>query len=295
MSSSWKDYVGFESITYAVVNADEKAWNQLYFDLGSLILDSGERINFDDPGLQTFFRAISLESAGPETRLNDLTEGLRRWNSHHSILGPGQYDTTLIEAFREACADQGWAEVDTLMETLYSVTPSRAFECVRTLIDPEDTGVNGKTCYSISLGVSAPRASHRYHDFLDKWRVLGSTPEFALRYLHNVLKAQYTSVMEGVWAYQDGRIAPSVEPQGTFLADLATKGIPDEVVLKKNGKAYARIEVRPLLDGDGFGIRWEKAKFPVNEKATVLAVAAIAPDREARRIRAEILQDDLGM
>lgn len=61
MKADWKDYVGFETITYAMVNSKEKVWEQLYFDLGSLRLDDGSMVNFQDPGLKAFFRVLSVD------------------------------------------------------------------------------------------------------------------------------------------------------------------------------------------------------------------------------------------
>lgn len=181
------------------------------------------------------------------------------------------------------------------METLFSATPSKAFECVRTFVDPTDPGVDGPTCYSLSLSVMAPRTLHLYHEFLDKWRVLGSTPELVLKHLPGLLDSHYNSFMTDLKAHQEGKIAEQTPPHGTFLADMAVKGMPDGVIIKKNGTVYAKIDVRLSQEGEGFDILWHTAKFRIKEKATVLALAAIAPARDARQIRAELLQDELGM
>lgn len=294
MKSGWSDYVGFEAITYAMVNSKEKPWEQLYFDLGSLRLDDGSSVNFDDPGLKAFFRVLSVDEFGPETRLSDVKNMIRSWESRN-ILGPGQCDTAPIRALRDTCAEHGWETVDGLMETLFSATPSKAFECVRTYVDPADPGADGSTCYSLSLSVMAPRTLHSYHSFLDKWRVLGSTPEFALKHLSSLLESQYSGFISDLNAHQAGQIAEDAPPQGTFLADMAVKGMPDQIILRKNGKIFATVNVRLSQENKGFDIRWNTVKFPIFEKATVLALAAIAPDREARVIRAELLEDELGM
>lgn len=287
MELSWKDYLAFDAITFAVVNAGERDWKQLYFDIGSLVLDDGSKVDLADRGVQALFQALGLEDVTPETTLQTLTDGLRRWNRNHNYEGPGQHDMTAIRAFRDVCEENGWAAVDGLLSTLYSATPSKAFKCLRTTFDPTDPGIDGAQCYSLVLSVKANLSSTSYYDFNDKWRVVGSEPRFVIPHLVNLVNLVNT--------HYAGVISESVPPQATHTADLAARGMPDKVEVRKNGIIFATVVVWPNPDGQSIDIRWSTTRLLKEDKNLMLALAAIAPEREGRMIRASFLEDELGM
>lgn len=284
MNSSWMDYVAFKSVTYAVSNRDQKAWKQLYRTIHELVLDGGGSPQLQDPGVKALFLAIGYDVVNDYGHLDKLTSDLGQWGAKRKN-GPGQYDMSLISDLRMTCDQHGWAAVDALMETLYDIPVSRVFTEPRTIVELSDSDVDGDQCYSISLSLRAKYGTtEAIYNMDDKWRVLASRPELLPKHIVPLIDAHYSNLMN------QGR-----PTEATITDKLAASGMPISVAITKNGNTIASMRVGICTDGSGVEIMWSTAKLLINDKALMESLAAIAPAKDANRLKGQFLEDALGL
>lgn len=285
MTSSWLDYVAFYEIASGVVDAGKKADNLPFYDFGSMILEGGGKVQLADPGIKALMLAVRLDDVDGNTFLENLTRKISLWKVQHSSKGPGQYDMSPIVNLRTTCDQYGWDGVDSMMQTLYGVTVSRAFSTPRTLIDPSDRGVDGDQCYSVSLKVRGnPGRASIHYEFADPWRFLTSSPEKLVDRLSSLVECHFF-----------GTKLQERQPSATQISALADSSIPVAVNIKKNGLRVATMKVKLNADGASVEIDWPTARVMLDDRAVMASLAAIAPARDASRIKATFLEAALGL
>jgi hypothetical protein len=284
MNSSWTDYVAFKAVTFAVSNREQKAWKQLYKTLHELVLDCGSSPQLQDPGVKALFLAIGYDVVSDYGQLDKLTSCLGQWGANRKK-GPGQYDMSLIGDFRKACDQHGWAAVDALMETLYDIMVSRVFSEPRAIIEPSDPGVDGEQCYALSLTLRAKYGeTTAYYTIDDNWKVLASRPELLPKHIVQLVDGHYENLMN-----------PARQPGATRTDSLAASAMPILLEITKNGITVASMRVGMSTDTPGVEIIWSTAKLLVNDQALMESLAAIAPVKDANRLKGKFLEDALGL
>lgn len=279
MKSSWLDYVAFNAITFGVSNYKVRT---LYYTFYELELNCGGGVQLDDPGVQALLRAIDYDVVRDKGYLDILTDKLR---AKYSSSGPGQYDMSLIRSFRETCDQHGWGAVDALMETLYEISVSRVFSAPRTLVEQEDTGVDGDQCYALSLMVKVkPEQANAPFLLEDKWRVLASRPERLVKHLVRLLDDHYSN-----------SLSQTRSPEATPAAEWAASGVPTSLKIIKNDNIIASMSVRLKANASGVQINWATAQVFTDDRRLVDMLAAIAPAKDANRLKGKFLEDALGL
>lgn len=278
------NYVAFNAVTYAVSNRDQKAWKQLYRTLHELVLDSGGSPQLQDPGVKALFLAIGYDVVNDYGHLDKLTSCLGQWGAIRKK-GPGQYDMSLIGDFRKTCYQHGWGAVDALMETLYDIPVSRVFLEPRTIIEPSDPGVDGDQCYALSLRLRAKYGmTNAHYEMDDKWRVLASRPELLPKHIVQLVDDHFSNLMN--------EARPT---EATRTATLAASGMPISLAITKNGSTIASMRVGMSTGAPGVEIIWSTAKLLVNDQALMESLVAIAPTKDANRLKGQFLEDALGL
>jgi hypothetical protein len=284
MKSSWIDYVAFKAVTYAVSNHDKKAWRWLYRTLNDLVLDSGGSPQLQDPGVKALFLAIGYDVASDLGQLDKLTSCLGQWGANRKK-GPGQYDMSPISDLRKICDEHGWGAVDALMETLYDITVSRVFLEPRAIIEPSDLGVDGDQCYALSLTLRARYGeTEAYYTMDDKWRVLASRPELLSPHIVRLVDDHVSNQMNE---------ARKIEAMRTDT--LAAAAMPILLEITKNGSTVASMRVGMRTDSPGVEIMWSTAKLLVNDQALMESLVAIAPVKDAYRLKGQFLEEAMGL
>lgn len=279
MQSSWVDYVAFNAITFGVSNYKVRT---LFYTFDELELNCGGGVQLDDPGVQALLRAIDYDLVRDKGYLDILTDKLR---AKYSSRGPGQYDMSLIRNLRETCDQHGWGAVDALMETLYEISVSRIFSEPRALIESEDAGVDGVQCYALSLMVKVKNEQTDNHFPLeDNWRVLASRPELLTQHLVKLLDDHYSN-----------SISQTRSPEATPAAEWASLGLPTSLRITKNGNTVASMSVILKGGGSGVEINWATAQVFTDDRRLVDMLAAIAPAKDANRLKGKFLEEAMGL
>jgi hypothetical protein len=279
MKSSWLDYVAFNAITFGVSNYMVKT---LYYPLDELELNCGGGVQLDDPGVKALLRAIDYDLVRDKGQIDVLTDRLR---ASYKSGGPGQCDMSLVRNLRETCDQHGWGAVDSLMETLYEISVSRVFSEPRTIIESEDPGVDGDQCYALSLMVKVKNEQTNTHYQLeDKWRVLASRPELLAPHLVRILDDHYSN-----------SLSQTRSREATPAAECASLGVPTSLNITKNGNIIASMNVCLRASASGVQIYWATAQVFTDDRRLVDMLAAIAPAKDANRLKGKYLEDALGL
>jgi hypothetical protein len=279
MKSSWLDYVAFNAITFAVSQYKVRT---LYYTFDELELNCGGGVQLDDPGIQALLRAIDYDLVRDKGYIDIFTDKLR---ASYISQGPGQFDMSQVRNLRETCDQHGWGAVDALMETLYEVSVSRVFSEPRTVIEFDDPGLDGDDCYALSMMVKVKPAQSNVPFLLeDKWRVLASRPERLIKHLVKLLDEHYSN-----------SLSQNRSPEATPTAEWAASGIPTSLKITKNDNIIAYMTVRLKPNASGIKINWATAQVFTDDRRLVDMLAAIAPAKDANRLKGKFLEEALGL
>jgi hypothetical protein len=248
-------------------------------DIGTVLLPDGNPLDFKDPGLLKFFSMIGVDLSYEEDSLNDLVRYMKRmFRDKMNNQGMHGYEVPHMGDFFELKAGPGWAEVDRLINYVAdkSLTEIVAENAELVIVDPEDPGLGGVRCYSLSF--------FRDEDSFNRNVALASNPETLVKLIEPMLERAMSK-------------------------SVGSEDVPNALIFQLNEKTQCYIPLAPAIkqrrEADGsftphfdfshMKLNWGGFTWHKQDLSLMKAVASAAPEADVRRIKGEFLSDGLGL
>jgi hypothetical protein len=249
-------------------------------DIGTVLLPDGKPLDFQDPGLLKFFEMVGVDLSYEEDSLNDVVRYMKRmFREKMKNQGMHGYEVAHLAAFFDLQTEPaGWAEVDRLIHYVAdkSMTEIVAESAGLVIVDPEDAGLGGTKCYSLSF--------LRDEDSVNRDVALASSPEILMKLIEPML-------------------------QRANSPSAGCEDVPNALRIQLNDKTQCYIPLAPViqrrLEADGSAtshfdfshmkLNWGGFTWHKQDLSLMKAVVSVAPEADVRRIKGEFLSDGLGL
>lgn len=241
-------------------------------------------LNCEDEGIKRLFSLVDFKPDRGAASFLSLKSALFTWVLHHSW-GPGSYDSTRLEAlFALSAVEGGFSELDRLFKYMGKVTLTEVVKRTEVLFDPSDKGLHGRACYRCHLGVTA----------LDLQNMAGRRDSVAMA---SSLERLIPLVIRQVDAQSErfNRLQGLGIDSTEYKAESKLKRAkPTDIYIELNGAqvVWAKIPNRNM--GEAFEVDWVNAYLGDNI-SVMKSLAAGLPKNIGRKVRAQFLEDELGM
>jgi hypothetical protein len=284
----WMNFLHIKSFIEAIPDSFSQSFDESEYiermnhfkDIGTVLLPDGNPLNFKDAGLLKLLSMVGVELSYEEDSLNDLVRYLRRmFREKMKKQGMHNYEVAHLAEFFELQATQaGWGEVDRLINYVAdkSMTEIVAENAGLVIVDPEDPGLGGAKCYSLSFF----------------WDDNGFSRDVALSSSPDILMKLIEPMLQRVGSKSPGHEA-----------------VPTALLIQLNDKLQGYIPLVPVvqrrLEADGsitshfdfshMQLNWGGFTWHKHDLSLMRAVTSVAPEADVRRIKGEFLSDEMGL
>lgn len=236
-----------------------------HFDLESVVLEDGTRLNLDDPGLLMLIKIINNFESREAGCLHELfftrTPSKRYQKSEKN---------SLIDDFFALREVGGWAEAERMVEHFTWLTLSEFFAKFEAAVtfDHDDPGLGSDDCYMV--GYDGAKCSKVF---------LGSSPEITFGYIYEIAS--------------------------TACRHFFANNVPEYnyIYFKSNDDLVFTIPFEPtVIDRDQMHydysrpcIYWNRVSWKQPSLDLMKLLSQFAPDEMRKHIAGAYLQDDLGV
>lgn len=241
-------------------------------------------LNCEDEGMKRLFSLVDFNPQKGAASFLSLKSSLFTWVLHHSW-GPGSYDSTRLEAlFDLSAVDGGFSELDRLFNHMAKITLTEVVKRTEVLHDPSDEGLHGRACYRCHLGVTA----------LDLQNMTGRRKNAAMA---SSLERLIPLVIREVDAHSErfNRLQRLGIDSTEYKSESKLKRAkPTDIFIELNGVQVVWATIPNRNIGEAFEVDWVNANLGDNT-SVMKSLAAGLPKNIGRKVRAQFLEDELGM
>jgi hypothetical protein len=255
----------------------------IFKPVNELVVD-GRHINLNDYAVSKFFDLMKFNPS-PKTA---LFVGLTRELDEYLIRPLKSFDPVedelLKDLFESRNSQDGWVELDKILNYMGGVTLAQVVDETSILINPLDDVLNGAERFHISVTIKTDNGKDHLHQ---SRRAIASRFDLLLPLVQKIVDSD----PDVSWTFKDDnrRLVCASTKKNGYFPDL------DFIEVFHNNTGVLGIHIAADKVAKKYSINWDKLETRTAGTEIISALSKFAPPRVGNRLKGKHLEDELGL